>query len=1606
LLIFKIIFYNKKRRLPNNCCIFHSKKHLMNRISILTMAFIGLFFGNLYAQDYTVNFLKGAKQLESNISEFQSVQQLNKNEIFANRFYRFVQFNAIPTPAQQAQIAAAGIKLLEYIPNKLYVASIPMDVNINSLQNLNIRSITPIDKTYKIGQRLEEEDYPNWAMEGNHITVTIQYYQDINASTAKEEMKKLGLSINTSMDHAQMVVAQLLPSQVENVVNAPFLRYIDIMSEPGSPESDDGRHLHRANAIDGDFSGARNYDGTGVTFAINDDGFVGPHIDFKGRTNQQDVAGDFAGTHGDMTTGIAGGAGNLDPLMRGMATGSYIHVRQYVASMAGTIPLHQDSAVLIFSSSYSNGCNGGYTNTTVLVDQEIYNNPNLMQTFSAGNSNNQDCGYGAGNQWGNITGGHKIGKNVIATANLNESDGIIGSSSRGPASDGRIKPDISAHGNSQMSTSPDNSYAPGGGTSAAAPGICGVMAQMHHAYSDLNGGAIAPSALLKAALLNSANDLGNEGPDFIYGWGKVNGLKAVQVLEDNRYFKDTLAQGATNTHLITLAGGASRIKVMVYWADIEASTGAAIALVNDLDATMTEPTGTIQLPWLLDHTPNATTLALPATRGADHLNNVEQIVIDNPINGVYTLNVTGTTIPMGAQEYYVVYEIIQDDITVIHPMGGEGLIPGANDRIHWDAYGTTGNFLIEYTTDNGGTWTTIEAAEPGTSRILDWSVPATITGEARVRISRGGATDESAANFTIIERPENLRINRVCPSVNEIQLAWDVVPGATGYDVFMLGQKFMDSIATTAALTYNITVADINDAQWFSVRAIGANGIRSLRQIAVNYAGATGGGTVCFLSCSGDNDAGVASLDAPGAILETCGGTTTAVSMTVENIGLFTETNFPVSYQLGTSPVVTETYSANLISGGSASFSFATLLTIPAAGVYELKTWTSLSSDSTRCNDTITQMITVLDPLASFPYAEDFDGGMFPPPSSYIINPDNATTWALTSTTGAAGGNTSAMSINNFTYNAAGQEDIFSFVTLDMTQAAAGATARMTFDVAYRGYSTTLIDDLRVDLSTDCGQTFNPVYFKGGAALATGANATQSWQPTAATDWRNDTINLSTYLGSNIVLRFVNICGYGNNLYVDNINVDVIGALPPAADFSANTLYTCDGTIEFKDESGNQPTQWLWNFGDGGVSTLVNPTYTYPTSGTYNVSLQVTNNLGVDTEVKNAYVVVEYPAITSTINGAGCPNTSVELSATNTNGALHWYNGANSLVHVGDTFSTPSLAATTNYQVQNIILTPILNVGPANGAAIGAGGYHGSAFYGVINFTAHNDFDLISIWVDADGAGARTFTLWDGSITDGGAVPTNTVLAQATVNLVDGGQRVLLNFEVPSAGDYSIGGNNMDLYRNNGGASYPYVLPNVLSMTSGPLANFYYYMYDWEVRLDSCAGALSTVTAEIVDASFSAVTSGGTAAFTDASIGATSWAWNFGDGNTSTQQSPTHTYTTNGPHNVTLTINNGACSFVDSVSVSVGIEEISNTMNLVILPNPATSETTLRFSEVLPTELVVEVIAINGKVLIETSIPAGASNKTLDVSALPPAMYLIRLSTEAMVDVRKLIISE
>ncbi|MCP4442707.1 MAG: S8 family serine peptidase [Aureispira sp.] len=1552
--------------------------------------------------DNRVYFTKGIKVFTPNIKEIKSIDQIDKEERFNGRFYRYAQFDHIPTVAEHAAIKAKGITLLEYIPNKVYLASIPSTINFTSLENLGIRSLVKVEKELKVSNRLEERPFPTWAVEGNRVELMIAYYQDIPHATIKQELEQMNAVLIEEKPLSHVMRVQLLPSQLDELFNKAYLRYADLTPAPGEPESDDAKNLHRSNMLNVAYAGGRHYDGTGVNIAINDDGFVGPHIDFQGRVNQQDVINDLTGDHGDMTAGIAGGAGNLNPLMRGMATGAYMHIRAYSGALPGTVQLHTDSSVLVFSSSYGNGCNGGYTTLTQTVDAEIYQNPSLIQVFSAGNSGTSNCGYGAGSGWGNITGGHKIGKNAIATANLYNDDIVATSSSRGPASDGRIKPDIAAHGQGQMSTDPNNTYASGGGTSAAAPGISGVLAQLHQAYRAMNGGATASSALLKACLLNTANDLGNDGPDFTYGWGKVNAYKALRTLEDNRYFTDVVAQGDSNTHTINIPAGVRRAKIMVYWLDKEASTSSTYALVNDLDATVTDAGSTVHYPWILDPTPNATTLANPATKGVDNLNNMEQVAIDNPAAGVYNLKVKGSGVTFGTQQYYVVYEFLTDEVTLVYPTGGEGITFGQN-RVHWDAYGNTSTFDMDYSIDSGQTWTSAfgGAPIPANLRYAVVTVPSVTTGNYMLRITRGAFSDATDTTVSVIGIPSNLSVDRVCYTASAIKVKWSPVANATSYDVFKLGQKYMDYVGNTSDLNFDIPVANVMQGIWYSVRARGPEGAVGRRANAVYYAGAPVQGSSCVLECNSDDDAGVESIDGLANSYEACATPTIPIEVTLKNIGLNTESNFPVYYQLDNGTPIMETFTNSLNPSGTAGFAFATALTLPTtSGSYTIRVWTDLTNDAAPCNDTLTAMIQVIDPIGTFPYVEDFESGTFPPNLSYLLNPDNQTTWTQVNMMGIGGVPSNMLGINNASYNAPGQEDIFKTFNLDLTS---GTASTLTFDVAYAEDA----DSLRVDVSTNCGQNFVTAYYKGGASLSTTGNASSSWIPASAADWKTETVDLTPYLGNNVVIRFVNINRNGNNLYLDNINVN---GLAPVPDFAADVTFTCDGTVQFTDMSVNGPTQWHWDFGDNDTSIAQNPIHTYATSGTYTVELRATNGLGSTIATKTAYIVVAKPTITTLNHGESCVNTSVKLSADSDLGDLYWYDTGGNLIHIGDTFNTPTLASATSYDLRRIIQPNASIYSTPTTGGIGGGGYHNTGYTGAVNFTADTSFTIVSAWVDAGSVGPRTLYLWSGSVN--GGTPTGSVIDQITVNLTSTGvQRVFLDFQVPSAGQYAVGGTSVDLYRNNGGVSYPYVVPNFLTKTSSSAStpgSFYYYLYDWELA-HQCVSSSQTINATVVTADFTPTSTGGLSySFTDNSVGATTWSWDFGDNNSSSQAGSTsHTYSAPGTYDVVLTINNGSCSITKQITLTItSIETVEGKLGVSMLPNPAQEHTTIQLSQALQETLDVQLVDLAGRVLKNQKLEAGQTQLNFDLGGLAPAVYFVQLKGKDFVETMKLVVNK
>lgn len=72
---------------------------------------------------------------------------------------------------------------------------------------------------------------------------------------------------------------------------------------------------------------------------------------------------------------------------------------------------------------------------------------------------------------------------------------------------------------------------------------------------------------------------------------------------------------------------------------------------------------------------------------------------------------------------------------------------------------------------------------------------------------------------------------------------------------------------------------------------------------------------------------------------------------------------------------------------------------------------------------------------------------------------------------------------------------------------------------------------------------------------------------------------------------------------------------PPTAAFSVSPSVTCDGLVQFTDQSTNLPDNWNWTFGDGNSSVLQNPQHTYLNPGTYTVSLNASNAFGSDATV-------------------------------------------------------------------------------------------------------------------------------------------------------------------------------------------------------------------------------------------------------------------------------------------------------------------------------------------------------------------------------------------------------
>ncbi len=1056
-----------------------------------------------------------------NPAEF-STEKIPATDIADGYYFRLVQFRTHPGAAAWQKLTDLGIKREGYIPERAWILAIPQNFNKTELLAFAPEKVLKYVQRNKINRELFLWQTQNSSSEKD-VDIQVVAYKAVSNQTVTETLKRYA-NILKSGPAGSTTIVRIKAGRISELANLPFVKILEL--DPGVPVKDDtpGKSLHRSNAINVEYAGGMKYNGKGVAISLADDGNIGPHIDFKGRL--RDLTATNQGTHGDMCSGIAVGAGNLDPRYRGMADGAFLNLFDIGSypQINNAVQNFNNFGSVITSTSYSQGCNS-YTSTTQDGDDKLLDNSMLNFVFSGGNNGSGNCGYGAGSGWGNITGGYKVGKNVIAVGNTNASGVLETSSSRGPAPDGRIKPDICANGANQMSTDEDYTYSPGGGTSAACPGIAGITAQLYQAWRELKNEANPNGGLIKAILLNTADDRGRTGPDFEFGWGMVNARRAEKTIEENRYRTGNVSQGDSVVFPIAIPAGTLQAKIMVYWTDPAGDPTSTVSLVNNLDARLKAGSGQVFLPWVLNSSPDVTSLTSPATKGIDDLNNMEQISVESPAAGTYQLVVRGKSVPLGPQKFFVVYQFESSAVKLTYPIGGEGMVPGETEIIRWDAFGTTNPFQLAYSADSGATWVSISSSQAGANRQFSWTIPTTVnSGRVLMRLVRGADTSYTERTFTITRLPSNIRVQKAC--IDSVTLAWNAVSGASRYEVSRLGNQYMDSVTTVTGLTATIPY-NVSATEWFSVRAVMSNGQKGRRATAIRkFAGLVG--------CAIPNDLSVSRLlsPRPQTTYPCPSFSNHPVRVMVRNRGTAPVSNFTVLFKLGNNSTVSQSVTNALAPGDSVEVSFSQGINLAASTNYNIASWVQTQGDLNVINDSVKTTFRTT-PASSASLTQNFQLTLFPPSGWENQNPDNGRTWVRsTSVQGPLGFSTNTALMDNFGYLTTGSRDI---LTTPLTDFAGIANPSLIFDIAY-ATGTSRNDSLEILASTDCGASFLPAgYKKGGLLLSTVGARSVRFIPAGSTEWRTDTLSFPSFSNQKVIYRFVNINRGGNSLYIDNI---------------------------------------------------------------------------------------------------------------------------------------------------------------------------------------------------------------------------------------------------------------------------------------------------------------------------------------------------------------------------------------------------------------------------------------------------------------------------------------
>ncbi len=392
-------------------------------------------------------------------------------------------------------------------------------------------------------------------------------------------------------------------------------------------------------------------------------------------------------------------------------------------------------------------------------------------------------------------------------------------------------------------------------------------------------------------------------------------------------------------------------------------------------------------------------------------------------------------------------------------------------------------------------------------------------------------------------------------------------------------------------------------------------------------------------------DARLLSIVSPPNGNASCSNSITPI-VSVKNSGLLTLTSLTFNVKIDNT-TVSSAWTGSLPFGSTIQVTLPSITT--TGGAHSLTIYSSNpngSPDEIPANDTAKSNFTVLVPQAP-PIVEGFENAAFPNNNWRVTNPDaGSITWARTTLAFKSG--VASEYMNFYNYSNTGHLDYLVSPILNTTGV---DSVIVSFDRAYVRYATGtgFSDTLMIQVSTDCGNTF-PItaWKKGGDNLATRAGTnTGNWFP-VATDWGTDRVDLKPFIGAatSITVSFTGKTGYGQNLFLDNININTVTLLRrdarptravepagrlcartvlPSFEFSSNGKDTLKSVqVVFNISGGTfnytDTINWTGSLVAGQVAIVTVPTnklVTLPSAGTFNLKVFTYKPNGLDDQVPN-----------------------------------------------------------------------------------------------------------------------------------------------------------------------------------------------------------------------------------------------------------------------------------------------------------------------------------------------------------------------------------------------------